>query len=233
MAILDNETLKYLKEEYAKYLKDSVTLEVFVNLEKAEKESIETGINKFTVEFFKEFETVSDKIKYIVYDVSKEEIKKYLLDRKVIVDEIADELSPVITFKKYPNIIYLGFPLYQEFEVFLEDILHVSNDSPHISPTNEKKVSEINKELYIYVFVTATCPYCPLMTHLAHQVAMINQNIKGVMIMSEFFNNFAEKYNVYAVPRVVIRDKEKVLNEWEGAVHENIFIQKLVEAANK
>jgi alkyl hydroperoxide reductase subunit AhpF len=45
----------------------------------------------------------------------------------------------------------------------------------------------------------------------AHRLAMLNPNIKGVMIEAQTFNEMSNKYKVSGVPKIVINDKHELL----------------------
>ncbi|MEM4705376.1 MAG: thioredoxin family protein, partial [Candidatus Nitrosocaldus sp.] len=70
------------------------------------------------------------------------------------------------------------------------------------------------------------CPDCPKMVRLAHQFAMESDYITAHMIESIEFPQLANRYNVMAVPKVVINDRI----EFEGAVPEPYFAQYVLAA---
>jgi glutaredoxin-like protein len=181
---------------------------------------------KVTVMFFRykenRFESILNELpkinsKVIVekYFSSSEESKKFGL-----------EFFPSIVFKEKQNVRFIGLPLGYEFSVFLQDIVSISNNRIDLSLDAAKKISKIDKKVNIKVFVTPTCPYCPGAVYIAHQFALLNNNIVSEMIESTEFPELAEKYDVYAVPKIVINDKV----EFEGAVPDNFFANKVLEA---
>jgi glutaredoxin-like protein len=190
-------------------------------------EKILSEVNeKVTVMFFRDkenqFESILDELpkinnKVIVekYFSNSEESKKLNL-----------EFFPSIIFKEKQNVRFIGLPLGYEFAVFLMDILSISNNKIDLSLDAAKKISKIDKKVNIKVFVTPLCPYCPKAVYIAHQFALLNNNIVSEMIESTEFPELAEKYEVYAVPKIVINDKV----EFEGAVPDNFFANKVLEA---
>ncbi len=64
----------------------------------------------------------------------------------------------------------------------------------------------IDRPMHIQVFVTPTCPYCPRAVRLTHQFAMKSDLIRADMIESTEFPQLANRYEVMAVPKVVIND---------------------------
>ncbi|PIV54810.1 MAG: glutaredoxin, partial [Caldiserica bacterium CG02_land_8_20_14_3_00_36_38] len=67
---------------------------------------------------------------------------------------------------------------------------------------------------------------CPKAVRTAHQFAMENKLINGVMVEANEFPKWSEKYSVYAVPKIVINEKV----QFEGAVPEDIFLNSIYEA---
>ena len=90
----------------------------------------------------------------------------------------------------------------------------------------KEEIRKIDESLHIQVFVTPTCPYCPTMVHLAHQMAVENKKIKADMIEAIEFPHLAQKYEVMGVPKTIINEKREIV----GAVPEEIFLQEIKEA---
>ena len=103
-----------------------------------------------------------------------------------------------------------------------------------------KAILEMLKELapkdkieiieFIKVFVTPTCPYCPVAVRVAHKIAMANPNVVGEMVEATEFSALSQKFNVMGVPKTVIDDGKVT---FEGGVPEDMFISKVMEAFNK
>jgi alkyl hydroperoxide reductase subunit AhpF len=81
----------------------------------------------------------------------------------------------------------------------------------------------------IKVFTTPQCPYCPNMVRLAHYAAIINPLIEGEMIESLEFQDLANKYQVFGVPKTIFNENIHL----EGAVPPETFVEKLYDAAGK
>ena len=132
---------------------------------------------------------------------------------------------PYITFEGHENIVFEGLPSGYEFVSLIEDIIMVSSGKSGLPPEIEKEAKE-KGETEIKVFITPTCPYCPRAVLTAHKFAFVNPKIKGVMVESLEFPDYANKYSVMAVPKIVINEKV----QFEGAVPEKFFLQKIDEA---
>jgi predicted DsbA family dithiol-disulfide isomerase len=63
---------------------------------------------------------------------------------------------------------------------------------------------------------------------LATQFAMANENITSDVVEANEFMDLANSYEVYGVPKIVIRGSEKSA-EFEGAQPEHIFLQNILK----
>lgn len=108
----------------------------------------------------------------------------------------------------------------------LEDIIDVSKGKSRLKENIKDEIKKINENLHIQVFVTPTCPYCPIMVHLAHQIAIENEKITADMVEVIEFPHLAQKYNVMGVPKIVINEMREVV----GAIPEEILIEEIKAA---
>lgn len=160
------------------------------------------------------------------------------LNDKIRIIKVTRESSLIKKFKieKFPalvihgemeyNIRYFGTPMGYEFGVLIEDIIDVSKGKPDLPENIINALVSIDKEVHIQVFVTPTCPYCPTIARAAHMYAIVNLNIISDVIEANEFPDLIEKYNIYAVPKVVINEEV----EFEGIVPHEFFIEKILEA---
>ena len=160
---------------------------------------------------------LSDKIRVKKYYEDSEEIKVFKID-----------LFPAIVVhgREEYNIRYFGLPVGYEFGVLVEDIIYVSKGTPDLPEEVLDEVKKIQESVHIKVFVTPTCPYCPYVARTAHMFALANRNIVADVIEAMEFPELADKYNVYAVPKVVINDRVS----FEGVLSEDKFLEKVIEA---
>jgi len=124
------------------------------------------------------------------------------------------------------NVRFFGAPIGYEFAVLIEDLVDALRGRPELSREVAERVEEIDKRVWIRVFVTPSCPYCPIAVRTAHKFAMLNKNIIADAIDATEFRELAEKYGVFAVPKVVINDRV----EFEGAVPDRYFLLRILEA---
>jgi len=127
--------------------------------------------------------------------------------------------------KEY-KVRYFGLPAGYEFAALLDDLIDVSRGVSRLSPSVKQKVKEIDRPVHIQVFVTPTCPYCPRAVRTAHQMAIENELITADMIEAIEFPHLANKYNVMAVPKIVINDKIS----FEGALPDAHFVEHVLMA---
>lgn len=171
-----------------------------------------------TKQLLTEVQELSDKIDLEILDkeISKEKLEYYNIDKFPAI---------VLENQKDYGIRFFGIPSGYEYGTLLQDLIYVSNLKVDLSEKTIEFVKNINKTIHIQVFVTPTCPYCPRAVLLAHQLALINENIRADMIEATEFPELSNHYKVYGVPKTIINDKVSI----EGAVPESVFIQKLKE----
>jgi glutaredoxin-like protein len=155
----------------------------------------------------------------INYDIEKDKdiVKKYGINKVPAIKVIG---------KRENGITFYGIPSGYEFMSLVEAIENVSKDEAKLSKKTKEILSTINKQVHIQVFVTPTCPYCPLSVKLSHNMALESKYIKADMIEVLEFPELGEKYSVEGVPKTVINDKV----ELEGAYPEDHFIEHLLIA---
>jgi len=212
MGLIPEEHKQHLKEEFEKNLKGEVRILVFT-------QEIECPFCKQARELAEEVSTLSSKIKVEVYDFVKdsEKAKEYQIDK---VPAIA------VLGKKDYGIRFYGLPYGYEFRPFTESIINISREATNLSEETKKKLASIEKPVHIQVFVSLTCPHCPLVTSLAHQFAMENDLVRADLVDVGEFLHLAQKYSVMGVPKTVINEKM----EFVGAVPEELFVQQVVLA---
>jgi len=212
LGLIPEEHKQHLKENFEKNLKDEVRILVFT-------QETECPLCKQARELAEEVGAFSNKIKVKVYDFVKdsEKAKEYQIDK---VPAIA------VLGKKDYGIRFYGLAYGYEFRPFTESIINVSRGATNLSEETKKKLASIEKPVHIQVFVSLTCPYCPLVTSLAHQFAMESDLVRADMIDVAEFPHLVQKYSVMGVPKTVINER----TEFVGAVSEELFVQQVVLA---
>ncbi|MCX8169425.1 MAG: thioredoxin family protein [Candidatus Methanomethylicia archaeon] len=167
--------------------------------------------------------SLSDKIifeKY-VYETSRDKFNEYNVTY----------VPTIIIVSPYTGGIarFLGVPLGYEFSSLLEDIVHASTGDFPFPKSLIRTVSEIDFNVDIKVFVTLTCPYCPIAVVNAHSFSLINPRIKSEMIDASLFPNLALKYSIAAVPKTIINDSIEIV----GAFTPDLLLQRILEISKK
>ncbi|MGC8670027.1 MAG: protein disulfide oxidoreductase [Candidatus Micrarchaeia archaeon] len=216
MGLMKEEDKKYVKDLFEKSLVDDVNMLLFVDSKERCMYCNETK------ELMEELASINQKLKLKVYDISTNKKEAQLLG----IDK-----APSLTLwgKTNYSIFYFGIPAGHEFAALLEDIVDVSKNTTRLQQSTKEKLKSVSKPINIKVFVTPTCPYCPRAVRTAHQLAIENKNIRAEMVEAMEFEALANKYEVMAVPKIVINDTVS----FEGALPEDAFMQYVMEAAGK
>lgn len=224
MGLIQEKDKRIIKERFDNELKDEVRILFFkksgVGLwTPDETEDNECRYCKEAEEIYSDVASLSDKLKLEIYELGKD---------KEIFDQYKVERIPTIVLigKNKGLVRYVGIPAGYEFTSFIEDIIDLSRGEVDLKEENIKKIEEIKDKVHIQVFVTPTCPYCPRAVRTAHKIAFINENIVADMVEATEFPNLSDRYNVYAVPKIVINDKI----EFEGAIPEDDFVNEVLKA---
>ncbi len=132
----------------------------------------------------------------------------------------------VLEGEKDYGVRFYGIPSGYEFVSLLEGIVDVSRGESEADRALLELIEREGKPVHIQVFVTPTCPYCPRMVRLAHQLAVASPLVRGDMIEAAEFPELADQYHVHGVPRTVINEVVHI----EGAVPVPYFQEELARA---
>jgi glutaredoxin-like protein len=153
-------------------------------------------------------------------------------------DFVADaELAKQYNIDKIPGIAIIGqkdygvrifgLPYGYEFQTMLAALETVSQGKTDLSEETKAQLHAINVPVHIQVFVTLTCPHCPVAASMAHKFAVENDLIKADVIDANEFPQLAIKYGVMGVPKIVVNEKI----EFIGAVPEAMFLEHVLLGA--
>jgi glutaredoxin-like protein len=211
VAYLSKEDQEYLQETFSS-LERPVRLIYFT--QQFECEYCEIG-----QEIFSELADFSEKITLEVFDFKENtsEVEQYGID-----------MIPglVVANEKDYGIRYFGIPGGYEFSSLIEAIIDVSKGITGLSDATKQAVKRLEKPIHIQVFITLSCPHCPRAVHMAHQMALESEKVRGDMIEASEFPHLVQRYNVGAVPKVVINDTI----EFEGALPEHLYLDHVLQA---
>ena len=128
----------------------------------------------------------------------------------------------VVGAKDY-GVRFYGIPSGYEFTSVLDGIKTVAAGQVELMPETLAFLEELEEPLHLQVFITPTCPYCPLAVMLAHHLAIASDKVTADMVEAIEFPHLAQKYSVMGVPRSVINETVHV----EGAAPEPMLLERL------
>lgn len=198
MPIFDDDTKRKLKEVLEEMINE-VNVVFFT-------QEYECETCKDTRNFLEEFLDLSDKIKLNIYDYvkDKDKVKEFEIDK---IPAIA-----LLDSKNFDTgIRFYGIPAGYEINSFIQGLLEVSGKKDELSESIIKRISEIDKDIHIMVFITLACPYCASAVINAHRLALESDKIRADMIESSTFPHLAIKYSVSGVPKIIINEKKELL----------------------
>jgi len=179
-----------------------------------------------TKQLLEEVTALSDKLELTVYDIQSDH---------GVADQFNVSNAPgiVIAAKDGSQVIdlgvqYSGIPSGHEFNTLINDILMVSKRESGLNEKTREFLKNLQKPLFLQVFVTPGCPYCPRAVLLAHQMAMENpQMIRAEGVEAMEFPELASRFNVHGVPQTVINSGAGIV---VGAVPEQNLLAEITRA---
>jgi glutaredoxin-like protein len=174
---------------------------------------------KETREILEEVASLSEKIHLEIKDFIREEQEA----RQQGITRIP---AIVITGKARGKVRFFGIPAGYEFSTLLKTIRAVSRGQVELSAQTQEQLQKLNQDLHIQVFVTPTCPYCPRVASMAHEMAVVSEHVTADVVEISEFVELAQRYQVQGVPKTVINDRVEIL----GAVPEARFLQQVMQA---
>jgi len=214
MSLIPDEHKEHIRSELNEKLENPVKIIMFT-------QDIECQFCAETRQLINELAALNDKLKVKIYDfiADSEKAKEYGIDKVPAI---------TITGEKDYGIKFYGMPFGYELQTLLEGVINVSRGRTDISEETKKKLREIKTPVHIQVFVTLTCPYCPIVASIAHKFAIENDLIKVDVIDSSEFPHLGLKYGVMGVPKTVINEKI----EFVGPVPEKTFLEHVLLATH-
>lgn len=121
---------------------------------------------------------------------------------------------------------FFGIPTGYEFTPLIQAIISISQQKSILKDETKEKLASLEKDVHIQVFTTVTCPVCPQAVIFAHQFAVESDFVRADMVESVEFPYLAQKYEVFAVPKMVINETHTV----EGVLSEKEFADEILKA---
>jgi glutaredoxin-like protein len=212
VSLIPDEHKEHLRMELNEKLEKPVKIIMFT-------QEVECQFCMQTRQLINELAALNDKIKVEIYDFLKdsEKAKEYGVDKVPAI---------VIVSEKDYGIRFYGIPYGYELQTLLEGVINVSRGRTDVSEETRKKLKEIKTPVHIQVFVTLTCPYCPVVATIAYKFAIESDLIKADVIEASEFPQLAVKYAVMGTPKTVINEKI----EFIGAFPEDLFLEHVLLA---
>ena len=126
------------------------------------------------------------------------------------------------------GIRFFGITSGFEFSSLVEAIEMVGTGRVDLPPDVAKLAELIDRPTHLEVMVTLTCPYCPKMVRLVHQLAYLNEHIRADMIDAAEFPQLVQRYRVSGVPRTVIDGRPA----FEGALPPQSAVLEIIKVVN-
>jgi glutaredoxin-like protein len=212
VALIPDEHRERLKMELDEKLEKSVKIVMFT-------QEVECQFCAQTKQLINELAALNDKITVEIHDLvaDSDKAKEYGIDK---IPAIA-----IVSEKDY-GIRYYGLPYGYELQTLLDGVINVSRGRTDIPEEVKNRLAEIKTPVHIQVFVTLTCPYCPVVANTAYKFAIENAFIKADVIEASEFPHLAIKYSIMGTPKTVINEKI----EFIGVLPEDLFLEHVLLA---
>jgi alkyl hydroperoxide reductase subunit F len=148
---------------------------------------------------------LSDKLSLQVHPLDSGEALTYAIEKAP---------ATVVRGEKDYGIRFFGLTGGYEFSSLIEAVELVSRGTPFVEPAISALGKTINRPTHIETMVTLSCPYCPNMVRLIHQLAFVNENIRADMVDAAEFPQLVSRYDVHGVPLTAVNGKRA----FEGAL---------------
>ncbi len=210
-ALISEEAKKHLQKELA-LLKEPITVVAVLSEEK------DRPFDEFSRKFLTELAAITDKIRPVFEKTDGPLAAKYQVTR-----------TPTLLIEPdHYNVRYTGAPAGEEAQSFLLALIMASTKQSVLSGPSKKRLSELKESRNIKVFVSPTCPYCPLQVLLAISAAVERNDLISTDIIEIHENrDLAEQYNAFSVPQTFIDDQ--IVGS--GLQPEEVFVEEILTAA--
>ena len=205
--MIPDDKKEVLRTDLEQRLVDPVKIIVFT-------QEIECKFCTETRQLAQEISTLNDKITVEVYDFMANADKA---------KELKVEKIPAIAIigKKDYGVRIYGIPYGYELQTLISAVANVSRGTTDLSDKTKTILADVKSPVHIQVFVTLTCPHCPVAASIAHKLAVESDMISADTIDAGEFPVLAQKYAVIGVPKIIINEKV----EFVGAFNEDLFAE--------
>jgi glutaredoxin-like protein len=207
LSLIPDDKKDLLRNELNERMVDPVKIIMFT-------QEVECRFCSDTRQLVQEFATLNEKITVEVYDfmANGDKTKEYGIDK---IPALA------VVGKKDYGVRIFGIPYGYELQTLIEAVVNVSKGKTDLSEKTKSILSEVKTPVHIQVFVTLTCPHCPVAAAVAHKLAIESDFVRADVIDGSEFPQLAQKYSVIGVPKIIINEK----TEFVGAFNEDLFAE--------
>jgi len=205
--MIPEDRMEALRNDLKERMVDSVKLVMFT-------QEIECKFCAETRQLAQELSTLNDKITTEVYDfvTNADKAKEFKVEKIPAL---------VIMGKKDYGVRIYGVPYGYELQTLINAVVNVSRGTTDLSDKTKTILADVKSSVHIQVFVTLTCPHCPVAASIAHKLAIESDMISADVIDAGEFPMLAQKYAVIGVPKIIINEKV----EFVGAFNEDLFAE--------
>jgi glutaredoxin-like protein len=210
MSLIPDDKKETLRNDLKERMVEPVKIVMFT-------QEVECRFCSDTRQLVQEIATLNDKINVEVYDFIVDATKA---------QELKIEKIPALAIvgKKDYGVRIYGIPYGYELQTLIAAVIGVSTGKTDLSDKTKAILADVKAPVHIQVFVTLTCPHCPVAASIAHKLAIESDMITADVIDSSEFATLAQKYSVIGVPKIVINEKV----DFVGAFSEDLFAEHVV-----
>jgi glutaredoxin len=168
----------------------------------------------------------------IKVNLTKDDLSKQLRTFVEALATVSSKLQPIYTtyaesapptIEITPNLRYMAFPGGGEMAPFLRSLISRSNGKISLAERTLSILAKFITSTKLEVMVSPTCPHCPIVVGLVNQLAIASSYLEVTIIDITLFAELAQKYNIRAVPTLVIDGQEQMV----GNISEDLLTDKL------
>lgn len=220
MALIDEKTRQEVRNRLAGTLEQPVELRLYRRPDSG-RLILPGGVRCATCDAAEELaraltEAVPDKLSLSIVDVSQ--------------DSAPIGAVPTLTVARpgeEPRVVFQGLTAGYEFATLLDAVERVSSSAPQLPPELAERLSALEGEVEVIVFVTPTCPYCPRAASTANRMALASGHVRSLVIEANEYPDLAARYQVQGVPRTVVNRS----GAFVGALPEAMFVDSVLRLA--
>lgn len=220
MALIDDRTKEQVRVRLAETLTDPVELRLYRRPDSG-RLIVPGGFGCQTCDVTEELaqtlvQAAPDKLKLAVVDVT----------------QATAEVEPVPTLTvartgEESRITFQGLPSGYEFASLLDAIERTSGTGHELSTETVDKLSKLDGEVEVMVFVTPTCPYCPGAASMANRMALASPKVRALVVEANEYPELSNRFQVQGVPRTVVNRS----GAFVGALPEAMFVDSVLKLA--